>query len=413
MSVHTYTVINMPRTLLRMPPEIIFSIVDNMLKMKHDCEQPAPRFWDDTEPKPYFNPLQRYKDALSLARTCKTLYNLLIKQIYRTDVRNNESSALLRSVKIGSLEGVRRSLDAGAGIDIRDPLERDQATAIHRASYLGHKDIVSLLLDRGDDVNRRVRVEVDAFSCDIVEGNVEASIICLQGIQEEVARCTLEHGANPLYFAIFGGDWDTIQLLIHAGAEFVTHTGCGVHALHQAASHGDAGLVESLLEHESVVANLNTILDNRRATALHYLNYIDDDEVENCKIIRKLVEHGLQVDTPDGYDALPIEEAISKRSNMITTEFIRHGSLIPMELRFHIYGDNCLETMKALAEAKHKGFPLRFRSGNPPMVTTSLARIWTYRHFYKLVYQTSQVPGPMDSYDPDQWEVFWASRPFV
>ncbi|KAG8354671.1 hypothetical protein FVEN_g7466 [Fusarium venenatum] len=403
----------MPRTFLRIPPEIISSIVDNMLKMNHECEKPAPWFWADTEPEPYFNPLQRYKDALSLARTCKTLYNLLIKQIYRTDVRNNESSALLRSVKLCSLEGVRRSLDAGADIDIRDPLESDQTTAIHWASYLGHKNIVSLLLERGDDVNRRVRVEVGAFSCDIVEVNVEASIICLEGVQEEVTRWTLEHGANPLYFAILGGDWDTIQLLIHAGAEFVTHTGCGVHALHQAASHGDAGLVESLLEHESVVANLNTILDNRGATALHYLNHIDDDEAENCKIIRKLVEHGHQVSTTDGYDALPIEEAISKRSNMITAEFIRNGSLIPVELRFHIFGDNYLETIKALAEAKHRGFPLRFHRANPPMVTTFLARIRTYHHFYKLVYQTGQVPGPMNSYDPDQWEVFWASRPFV
>ncbi|OBS28096.1 hypothetical protein FPOA_02036 [Fusarium poae] len=425
-----------------MPPEIIVCIVDSMLKMNHGCEQPARWTWADDEPEPYFNPLHRYKDALSLATTCKALYNLLIKQIYRTDVRNNKSAALLRSAKMGSLEGVKRSLEAGANVDIGDTtmgtVSRDiarfclsmdgevhelywgawhpfdmsgQATAIHWAAYWGHKDIVSLLLERGADVNHRVHVKADTFYCDIVDANVEDGIICLKGVDEEVARWTLEHGANPLYFAIKGGDWDTIHLLIHAGAEFVTHTGCGIHALHQAVSNGDTGLVESLLQHESVVANLNTILDSRGATALHYLNYISDDDVENCRIIRKLVEHDFLVNTTDGYDALPIQEAILQQSNIITTEFIRYGSLIPEEFASQTFDGNFIQRsdiMKALQDAEDRGFTVGIHHPLSLIAATFSARVRTYRHFFKLVYRTGEVPLPMNSYGPDRWETFWA-----
>ncbi|RGP65846.1 hypothetical protein FSPOR_7107 [Fusarium sporotrichioides] len=471
MSVYTSTVIDMPLSFLRMPPEIIACIADNMLEMNHDRSQPARWSWTYSEPEPVFNPLQRYKDALSLAGTCKTLYGLLTKQIYRTDVLKNNSAALLRSAKKDSLEGVTRSLEAGANIATGDttkaivfrepisymsmdskvhnlfsgiwnPLDlSNQVTALHWAAYLGHQKIVSLLLENGADINHRVHVEVVAdaieshrgstevetrrildpyhtnFSCDIVAANVEEDVICLEVVEEEVAKWTLKHGANPLYFAIEGGDWGTIKLLIDAGAKFVTHTGCSVHAIHQAVRNGDIGVVELLLQHEPVAANTNTILDSRGATALHYLKYDSEDGVfKNCRIIRELVNHGFQVNTTDGYDALPIKEAMLRHSNTVTAEFIRCGSLIPDGLPCNVYdviSPPCSEIKEALEEANRKGFAFNLHYEAPLMVTTSSARIRMYRHFYKLVCQTSEVPEPMNSHDANQWEAFWNGRPFV
>ncbi|CEF74218.1 unnamed protein product [Fusarium graminearum] len=432
MSSHASTVMDRPHPFLSLPPEIITCIVDNMLEMNHDCEQPK---W-----------------------SCKTFYTLLIKQIYRTDVWNNNSAALLRSAKNGSLGGVRRPIEAGADITTGDTTESivfsdingeveglflntwypldlsDQVTTLHWAAYLGHNNVVSLLLEHGADVNHRVRVEFidDAIerhsgheedlksypvklSCDVLTDNLEHSLICLEGIPKEVARWTLEHGANPLYFAIEGGNWDTVKLLIDAGADFVTHTGGGIHALHQAVSNCNPHLVELLLEHESVAANTNTILDTRRATTLHHLNYERDGKVsKNCDIIKKLVKNGFQVNNTDGFDALPIEEAILNRSYKVVSQFIRSGSLIPGELSFRFYrhiSPPSPEIQKALKEAGRSGLADIRHYSAPVIITMSPSMIRTYHNFYKLVYQASEIPEPMNSYDPGQWEAFWIGRP--
>lgn len=58
MSSHASTVMDRPHPFLSLPPEIITCIVDNMLEMNHDCEQPK-WWWSSPGNSLGFNPLQR------------------------------------------------------------------------------------------------------------------------------------------------------------------------------------------------------------------------------------------------------------------------------------------------------------------------------------------------------------------
>nr|CEG05013.1 unnamed protein product [Fusarium clavum] len=177
-------------SLVKLPRDVLLCIVDAMLEMKNDRYRPMKWSWDpDEDLEPRFNPLQVYQDALSLAATCKDLYTGLTAEIYRRDVRHNRSAALLRSAINGNVAGVVRSLDAGADIHMGDTTQSlifcyskwifpatggakeiptrlwfpcdlsDQVTALHWAAYYGHIDVVTLLLDRGADIDHRVRID--------------------------------------------------------------------------------------------------------------------------------------------------------------------------------------------------------------------------------------------------------------
>ncbi len=61
----------------------------------------------------------------------------------------NESD-LIDIVDTGDIEKVRSSLDGGADVNARD---RDGNSALYWASYKGYADIISLLLERGANVN--------------------------------------------------------------------------------------------------------------------------------------------------------------------------------------------------------------------------------------------------------------------
>ncbi|KAJ4130079.1 hypothetical protein NW768_007052 [Fusarium equiseti] len=368
-------------SLMKLPLDSLLHIVDAVLEMNYDRSHPMKWSWDhDEEPEPRFNPLQAYQDALSLAATCKALYTGLTKRIYRKDVQHNRSAALLRSAIIGNVAGVVRSLDAGAYIDIGDTTQglivrdsthifpatgpakkiptrtwhpwdlSDQVTALHWAAYYGYSDVVTLLLERGADIDHRVRLDSRRqfdiryfhdpgqvaysypanFCCDLVRRNIYSGRTILHLDDQAVMRWAMEHGANPLYFAIEGGDLDTTMLLIRNGASLDTHLGTRLHALHQAVWHCDLSLVEFLLSINEVTSRINTILDSRRAGALHCFNYGREEDVHaKCKIIKLLVSHGCPLHISDIYNNLPVDEAANALCFTAVAELIRHGSGLP------------------------------------------------------------------------------------
>ncbi|KAH7198554.1 ankyrin repeat-containing domain protein [Fusarium flagelliforme] len=452
-------------SLTELPRDVLLCIVDAMLEMKNDRCHPMKWSWDpDEEPEPMFNPLQAYQDALSLAATCKGLYACLTKGIYHKDVRHNRSAALLRSTIKGSVAGVVRSLDAGADIHMGDTTQgfvvrvrgsnygfpatgrakeisirtwcpwdlSDQFTALHWAAYYGHIDVVTLLLDRGADIDHRVRVDAGlkldirryidqdqvAYSyptnicCYLVRQNVSAGHKLLRGVDRAVAVRALEHGANPLYFAIEGGDLRTVILLIERGASLDTHIGTRIHALHQAVSYCDLSLVDILLSISGVASTINTIRDGCQAGALHSLDYAreGEDVHTNCQIIKLLVSHGCLSNIPDIFGLLPVDEAAITRCYTSVAELIRHGSGLP---RFLAPYDLIPEEIRlAIHEVQARGLTIPQRNLN--LINNAIDDEGVhlmYLHFYKLVHRIDSVPPPMKDYSNSRWATYWQGRP--
>ncbi|XP_019647215.1 PREDICTED: ankyrin repeat and SOCS box protein 11-like [Branchiostoma belcheri] len=128
------------------------------------------------------------------------------------------SKALVQAAEIGSLQGVKAALEAGADIDHVQEVNNITGTALFIASHRGYVDILKLLLCKGASVTKRG------------EGAVAAAplhVAALRG-HTEVVDLLVHHGATldireayqktPLMIAGSWGQVDTVRQLIQLGA---------------------------------------------------------------------------------------------------------------------------------------------------------------------------------------------------
>ncbi|KAF4451833.1 hypothetical protein F53441_5152 [Fusarium austroafricanum] len=468
------TVTNRALEFTELPPEVIQCIIDNMLEMNPDLQDKDDQgVWEwnpylEVEPK--YNHLQRYQDALSLASTCKDLHGLLIKQIYRKDVRDNNSAALMIAAKQGNMAAATRSLDANADINAGDvtesvrfhilahtiegssitpikggfrvPLDlKDQVTALHWAVWNDHKDIVSLLLSRGADVNHRVRIDTTEWSnrlglvpspsdynvaqesilnqfplrfCNrAVAWNACMTEAALEAVDPDSSVMVLEQGANPLYFAVQAGNWDMAELLIVAGADFNTHLGTGINALHQALSNCDLNMVRNLLD-EGIDPNVE---DPFGSTPLHFLqSYGGTKAADACRIVRVLADYGADINHWDTPGTTPLIQHLDLEPHeSVVAELIKQGAHI--HEGFHVaLKHNGVEIngkiKKALEEHDNPDLRESMRPGwVVPWNTAHVTQLRAYQHFYKLVNPTDEIPE--DISELEDWEEYWEKRPFA
>lgn len=445
-----------PLTLGDICPEIVCYIVEKLLEMNPDRNKRAS--WErnpSKENQPVFRPLGRYKDALNFAATCKDLYECITPTIYRHDVRYNMSAALLISAKLNNIAGVEKSLDAGADVHTGDTTEsmryseqgnsswiplniRDQVTALHWAAYKGHKRIVLFLLERGADINYRVRLDtaewqnrkdsgrpgrhilldhyIISFCTDDVAIQVDMACNTLKGIDPDIVRLMMEQGANPLHFAIDSRRCDMAELLIKSGASMITHTGSKTHALHQAVSNCDLDMVKLILRYETV--DIDSIRDTRHASPHHYIDDFDGQKVnETVEIIKALVQNGASVNATDVYGRTPLMIYLRLApKEPVVSELIRHGSHTAEEfyLEYTLDPENFPDGLKsAFREAKVRGFPLLADISLPFDFPSRNALRLRYLHFYSLVKGTNVIPDHMVGWGEDEWEEYWEKRLFL
>jgi uncharacterized protein len=120
----------------------------------------------------------------------------------------------------------------------------DGFTALHFAAFFGHPDAVSLLIDRG--------AEVDAFGRGWMTGTALHSAV--SRLQSQVARILLDAGANPdvrqsggwtpLHAAAMNGDLASVELLLAAGADAAATNDEGRSVADLAGESGDAATIE-------------------------------------------------------------------------------------------------------------------------------------------------------------------------
>ena len=152
----------------------------------------------------------------------------------------------LNAAAYGTTEEVRKMLDSGINVNVRNDGNRE--TALMTAAGGGNVETVKLLINRGAEINAK------SF-----EGGT-ALLVAIDRKQDDVVECLLLHGANPndklaiepgltaLCMAAQRGYLRILKALLKAGADTEKRAGDGSTALVNAAFKGHDDVARELIE---------------------------------------------------------------------------------------------------------------------------------------------------------------------
>jgi ankyrin repeat protein len=186
---------------------------------------------------------------------------LLLKQGADPDVRDAVTQPAVTAAAYLGLEKTVQALIA-SGANMR-AVDNDGAGPLHAAALGGHAGVVTLLIDRGLDVNEAARAD----------GMTPIAYAAVRG-HLSVMRVLLEHhadvnladsgGNSPLLHAAMRGRTTAVRLLLESGANANAASRHGWTPLMAAAWEGDASVVAELLQHGANAGMVN----NERRSAL-------------------------------------------------------------------------------------------------------------------------------------------------
>ena len=192
------------------------------------------------------------------------------------------------AVMNGNIDEVQWQLDAG--VDVNEESSKG-LTPLHYAASAGHNDIVELLIERGANVNatdsgkgatpldyahwRDHEEVIETLNAHNAQrehekggkGIGQSSLIhdaALDGDIDEVQRqldagvdpnLKSSKGATPLFYAVYGGHLEIVELLITRGADVNALYLNGNSVLDQAHDYDDQEMVELLEAHGAEVAD--------------------------------------------------------------------------------------------------------------------------------------------------------------
>ena len=124
-------------------------------------------------------------------------------------------SKLMKAVKQGNAATVRQLI--GEGVDVNETDSSGDVPLI-MAAYLGHAEVVKLLLDAGADVTAvDPGMKATALHAAAYAGRTEAAKLLIEG-GVEIDKQGPKNGYTALHDAIWQNNIDTARVIIEAGA---------------------------------------------------------------------------------------------------------------------------------------------------------------------------------------------------
>lgn len=147
-----------------------------------------------------------------------------------------DNEAMRQTGWLGDGESMRLMLDAGGSAD----------AALRGASHAGYVDLVEFLLEKGANAKAKSRDGATALQLAALQGGFETVQLLLKaGADPNVAD---PRGETPLHAALHGDvEIDTVQALVKAGAKLDVADSRGQTPLRFAAAHGPREVYEYLL----------------------------------------------------------------------------------------------------------------------------------------------------------------------
>lgn len=146
-------------------------------------------------------------------------------------------SGLHAAAHAGDLSGVNRLISAGADVQKTDGHGR---TALHVAAFASHDPVVSALVAAGADPNRIENGKYDIITIAAVANDAEMVRTAVKA-GGSAKNITSIYDGTALIAAAHLGNWESVQVLIEAGAPLDHVNNLGWTALIEAVVLGDGG----------------------------------------------------------------------------------------------------------------------------------------------------------------------------
>ena len=169
------------------------------------------------------------------------------EKIAKTDYRG--WTALHYAAKGGQEAMVELLLDKGADLNARG--NRGE-TPLHVATYYCHERVVASLLDKRASFSMKYKsgkIWVNPLMIAGSNGCDPKLVKHLLRAGADLKEIEEKYGFSPLMFAVAGGNVQTVQVLVTAGADVNQQANDGITALIDASARGNSEIVRILLNH--------------------------------------------------------------------------------------------------------------------------------------------------------------------
>ena len=162
---------------------------------------------------------------------------------------------LFQAATYGDIANVRKYLDLGTNIDVKD---YRGLTSLQIACARGHLDVVRLLLERGANIEAAGESGQTSLILASMEGRLNIVKELLdRGANIEAAEN--RHGSNSLTMASFRGKLDIVKELVNRGANIFAKNVGGVTARQAAETKGFSEIAEFLRKKEQAIARRGVV----------------------------------------------------------------------------------------------------------------------------------------------------------
>ena len=188
------------------------------------------------------------------------------KELERRKIPFTEQKFLEKTFE-GDQDAIKQFLTAGINREARTPDEG--YTSLMIAAHAGHKEIISMLLQSGADVNAVDNTGVTALMRAALNGYTDCARVLLEKGADPDIQAEKQKGMTALMYAASSGHTSAVKLLLEKGANPDIRSAEGNQALMFAQLSGNPSTVEVL---SSASSNINTPND-KQINALHMLQH--------------------------------------------------------------------------------------------------------------------------------------------
>lgn len=251
----------------------------------------------------------------TLLRLSKLFNQKAITDLLLAKMKTDPNTLLYEAVKRGDIANVHSLIENGANIET---IGENGKSLLAIAILNRHKDMVSLLLDKGMDINATQYYGEKTFLHYEVEGGHIELVKYLLAHKADINSRT-SSGETPLQTSLLWRRFDIAKLLITSGADINSSDDTGISVLHEAVKIGNNSIVAMLVNGG---ANINTSEAKLHNTALHLASHHGNKDIVKILITAK----NINIDAQNYHGMTALHFAATKNHFSIVKLLLENGA---------------------------------------------------------------------------------------